>query len=170
MLSYFFGMKDEDISSRNVTPSIDFQSMGKQELQELQQALKKAVATSKVNSGIVAAVPAAVFGGLIFGIVGPVQGIIIGLIIFFAMYEIKLHEYWRLFFSSSYHFYTPIKARHLYLTAATYMAEYGYFGMMLAPLKWSKTSREFADANGGRKMNEQRALFELKLIDKLLKG
>ncbi len=165
-----FGMSDEDISSRDVTPSLDFRSMSKPELQELQSILQKAIASSKSGSGIVAAVPAIIFGGLIFGIVGEMQGILIGLAIFFVMYEAKRHEYWRLFFSSSYHFYKPIKARHLYISAVTVLAENGLFGMYTAPFKMLKTSREFAKANDGRKMNEQRANFELNLIGKLLKN
>ena len=165
-----FHMSDEDIADRDVTPSLDFQSMPKEELLELQAVLKKAIATSKVNSGMVAAFLAAIFGGLIFGIVGPTQGIVLGLIIFFVMYEIKRHEYWRLFFSFSTHFYKPIKARHLYISSVSYMAEFGYFGMYTAPFKMLKTSREFAKANNGRKMNEQRATYELNLIGKLLKS
>lgn len=170
ILSAVFGMKDEDISTRNVTPSLDFQSMPKEELQELQAALKKAIKYSKVNSGIVAAVPAVVFGGLVMGVVGPLQGIVLAFLIFFVVYEAKRHEYWRLFFSSSFHFYKPIKARHLYTSIATNLAEYGIFGMYTAPFKMFKTSREFAKANDGRKMNERRAIYELNLIERLLKS
>lgn len=165
-----FRMKEEDISKRNVTPSLDFQSMPKEELLELQAALKKAISSSKVNSGIVAAIWAAIFGGFVFGILGPTQGIILGLIIFFVMYEAKRHEYWRLFFSISFHFYKPIKARHLYMSAVSYLAEYGFFFVYTAPFKLLKTSREFAKANDGRKMNEHRAVYELNLINKLLKS
>lgn len=165
-----FRMKEEDITKRNVTPSLDFQSMSKPELQELQKVLKNAIATSKVNSGIVAALPAAVLGGLMFGVIGAAQGIIFGFIVFFVMYEAKRHEYWRLFFSSSYHFYKPIKARHLYISLATFLGEYGIFGIYTAPFKMLKTSREFAKANHGRKMNERRAIHELNLINQLLKG
>lgn len=102
--------------------------------------------------------------------IGVGKRIVIGLVIFFGMYEIKRHEYWRLFFSFSAHFYKPIKARHLYISIASYMAEFGYFGMYMAPFKMLKTSREFARANDGRKMNEQRAVYELNLVSKLLKS
>jgi len=164
-----FRMKDEDISTRNVTPSLDFKSMPKEELQELQAVLKKAITFSKVSSGIVAAFLAIIFGGLVFGVVGPIQGIVLGLIIFFVMYEIKRHEYWRFFFSFSAHFYKHIKARHLYISPVTYLAEYGFFGVYTAPFKMFKVSREFAKANGGRKMNERRATYELNMINQLLK-
>ncbi|WHH59655.1 hypothetical protein [Petroclostridium sp. X23] len=169
IISAAFGMSDKDITSRNVSPCLDFESMSKEELQELQGVLKNAIASSKVSSGIVAALPTAIFGGLVFGIIGPVQGIVTGLILFFVLYEFKRHEYWRMFFSSSYHFYKPIKARHLYSSIATFFAEYGILGVYTAPFIMYKTSREFAKANGGRKMNEHRAVYELNLISKLLK-
>lgn len=160
-----FGLKDEDISTRDVTASLNFKSMSKEELQELQAILKKAIASSKVGSGMVAAFFAIISGGFVFGAVGPVQGTVLGFIIFFVIYEIKRYEYWKFFFSFSAHFYKPIKARHLYISQVIYMGEYGYFG---APVKMFKTSREFAKANNGRKMNESRATYELNLINQLL--
>lgn len=163
-----FAMKDEDISTRDVTASLDYESMSKEELLELQEVLKKAISSSKISSGIVAVFLAAIFGGLIFGIFGPIQGIVFGLIIFFVTYEIKRHEYWRFFFSFSAHFYKPIRARHLYISSVIYWAEYGYFGIYTAPFKMFKTAREFAKANDGRKMNEQRAIYELNMINHLL--
>lgn len=160
-----FGMSEDDITNREVIPRLDFESMDKIELQELHRELKKAVGASKINSGIVAALPTLIFGALIVGGVGLTQGIIVGLIIFFVAYEAKRHEFWRMFFSSPYHFYKSIKARHLYISLATNLAE---FGMFTDPFKMFKTSRKFAKANDGRKMNERRAVFELNLIDKLL--
>jgi len=165
-----FDMKDEDISKRYVTPSLDFKSMPKEELQELQAVLKKAIESSKINSGMVAAFWALIIAVLAITLAGPVQAIILGGIVFFVMYEVKRNTYWKLFFSISVHFYKPIKARHLYMSLLSFLAEYGIFALYTAPFKQFKTAREFAKANGGRKMNEGRAIYELNLINQLLKG
>jgi hypothetical protein len=170
VMSAFFSPKDKDMSRRNVTPSLDFHSMSKEELLELQTDFKKAISSSKSGSMIIAVFWALLWGGLLFGVAGPTYGVVIGLLIFFVFYSSKRREYWILFFSFSDHFYKPIRARFLYISTISYLTEFGILGLYTAPFKMLKRSREFAKANDGRKMNERRAVYELNLVNQLLKS
>jgi len=168
IISSAFDMKKEDMSMREVTPSLNYNLMSKDELLELQSILKRAIPGSKASSGIVAIIWALAAIIIIISIIGPVQGIIAGLVVFFVMYEVKRHQYWRFFFSFTDHFYKHIKPQHLFMAIISYFSEYGLFFMYTAPFKMLKTSREFAKANNGRKMNEHRATYELNLVNQLL--